>query len=449
MAIGSDSGHAGRPRTAAGRVSERDDRRSRRARSQQESADATSRSGPTASPLPASRAVGRRRERRVRRRVPERLDEDRAAPGVQDRHRRVDRRADGALRVPRAATYDDALREFYTTTASRNIFRMLSIMPAAAGRRVARGHRRRCGRDRAARRRGVPAADRARASARPAALHRDGRPRLAALHRLEHGAHRGERQPGGGRAVPQASCWRRRRSRSRFRRCSSTSRPGGRRYDEMHVDGAVGRERVLHRRRVQLLPRRAAGTGRGTGREDIFVIHNGQLLAGAGSDGAVAAQHRDARVRVGGQGRRRVGRPVPHLGNGAAEHGAGIHWITIPEASSCPATRLFDPVKMRALYELGFQRRAGRAGVVDATRRACRSRVRPERLRAALRAGALHRQRAGHEPVQRDHGRDGHRRRTRRFRHRREHRSRPCSPPRHREQHACPARRAAPTAAGT
>ena len=42
----------------------------------------------------------------------------------------------GALMAPFAflgSDHDDALREFYTTTASRNIFRMLSILPQLLG----------------------------------------------------------------------------------------------------------------------------------------------------------------------------------------------------------------------------------------------------------------------------------------------------------------------------
>ncbi len=46
--------------------------------------------------------VRRRRQRRLRRGLPERLVQHRHAAGVQDRHRRVHRRADGALRLHRA-----------------------------------------------------------------------------------------------------------------------------------------------------------------------------------------------------------------------------------------------------------------------------------------------------------------------------------------------------------
>src|SRR5262249_57990484 len=51
---------------------------------------------------------------------------------------------------------------------------------------------------------------------------------------------------------------------------------GGRLYDEMHVDGAIATTVFLHGGvfRPSLIRERA---GLGAGREDIFVIHNGQL----------------------------------------------------------------------------------------------------------------------------------------------------------------------------
>jgi predicted acylesterase/phospholipase RssA len=51
---------------------------------------------------------------------------------------------------------------------------------------------------------------------------------------------------------------------------------GGRRYDEMHVDGAIAATVFLNAGVVRptLIHERA---GRGAAREDIFVIHNGQL----------------------------------------------------------------------------------------------------------------------------------------------------------------------------
>ena len=51
----------------------------------------------------------------------------------------------------------------------------------------------------------------------------------------------------------------------------------GRRYDEMHVDGSVA-ARMFYTAGVFSFPAASAAAGRGSAREDVYVIHNGQLL---------------------------------------------------------------------------------------------------------------------------------------------------------------------------
>ena len=121
--------------------------------------------------LSSPRAVRRRLERRLRRRIPERLDGHRESPGLQDRHRRVDRRADGAVRVPRPAVRRRAARVLHDDGEPRHLRRRV-VPGLAPARRFARRHRAARGADRAARRRRVPAQDRRRARSRPAAVHR-------------------------------------------------------------------------------------------------------------------------------------------------------------------------------------------------------------------------------------------------------------------------------------
>jgi len=53
-----------------------------------------------------------------------------------------------------------------------------------------------------------------------------------------------------------------------------------RRYDEMHVDGSVG-TRVFYSGRMFSFAAARAASGRVPGREEIFVVHNGQLLPAA------------------------------------------------------------------------------------------------------------------------------------------------------------------------
>jgi hypothetical protein len=258
----------------------------------------------------------------------------------------------GALMAPFAflgTAYDDALREFYTTTDTRNIFRRLSILPqliagealADTGplqaliaqhvdetflRNVADAHRR-------GRRLYVGTADLdaqrfivwnmglIAASGRPEAVELFRKVMLASA------------------SIPVA-----------FPPVFFDVEAGGRRYDEMHVDGSVG-TRVLHRRRIQLRTARAEAGGGRAGRPVHH--HNGQLLPRAVAHAAVAPTHRHARIRLvgqGGGGRR----PVPHLRDHVEER-TGFHWTTIPEGVELVGDEVFDPVKMRALYDLGFR----------------------------------------------------------------------------------------------
>ena len=79
------------------------------------------------------------------------------------------------------------------------------------------------------------------------------------------------------RAVPAASCSRRPRSRWPFRRCSSRSRPAAGCTTTMHVDGGVGARVFVNGGVLRADAFRERG-GLGVGREDIYVIHNGQLI---------------------------------------------------------------------------------------------------------------------------------------------------------------------------
>ena len=137
----------------------------------------------------------------------------------------------GALMAPFAflgPQYDAALHEFYTTTTTRDIFAIGSILsilisllrgdsladtgPLAAliARHVDAEFLRQ---------------DRRRAQSRPAALHRHRGPRFPGVRRLEHGTDRGERSAGGAGSLPQGHVRVRVRYRSPFRRFSSRSKP--------------------------------------------------------------------------------------------------------------------------------------------------------------------------------------------------------------------------------
>jgi Patatin-like phospholipase len=127
---------------------------------------------------------------------------------------------------------------------------------------------------------------------------------------------------------------------------------GGQLYDEMHVDGAVAATVFLHGGvfRPSLIRERA---GLGAGREDIFVIHNGQLITDPSptprSLRGITARVIEASGRAGMVGALFV------IYAFAQHEQASFQWVTIPEGVEIPGTENFDPVKMTALYEVGYR----------------------------------------------------------------------------------------------
>ncbi len=132
----------------------------------------------------------------------------------------------------------------------------------------------------------------------------------------------------------------------------------GRRYDEMHVDGAVIANVFFTGGVVS--PRRARQTaGSPPGRDDIYVIHNGQLVPEhttpvARNVGAISARVLDtaARSAVLGDLFRVYTITVREQGR--------FNWVTIPNDLTLAGEELFDPAAMTALYDVGL--RIGRDG---------------------------------------------------------------------------------------
>ena len=129
--------------------------------------------------------------------------------------------------------------------------------------------------------------------------------------------------------------------------------PGGPRYDEMHVDGGVGARVFLNGGVFRgSIIRERGGLG-GLGREAIYVIHNGQLIPQpdpiARALPAIAGRVIDA-----------TGRAVA-IGDlfriqGYAQHeGGSFRWITLPEDVNMAGDEVFDPVQMQMLYDLGHR----------------------------------------------------------------------------------------------
>ena len=126
----------------------------------------------------------------------------------------------------------------------------------------------------------------------------------------------------------------------------------GRLYDEMHVDGAVAATVFLHAGvfRPSLIRERA---GLGAGREDIFVIHNGQLITDP-SPTSRSLRGITARV-VEVSGRAGVVGALFVIYAFAQREQASFQWVTAPQGVEMPGTEVFDPVKMTALYEVGYR----------------------------------------------------------------------------------------------
>jgi hypothetical protein len=261
----------------------------------------------------------------------------------------------GALMAPfvfAGPDYDAALTEFYTQTSSANIFRMLSIIPQLLG--------------------GESLADSgplesmierhvdAELLRRIAAAHNSGRRLYIATTDLDSqrlwvwnmGLIAASGRPEATRlfrqimlasaAVPVA-----------FPPVFFQVEAGGRRFDEMHVDGGVG-VRVFFTGGVFSFAAARAGAGRGAGREELYIIHNGQLLP---TPRATPRSLRGIGLRTfETASKSAVIGDLFRIYAVALREQAGYNWITIPEDVELWGSELFDPVKMGELFEVGRQR---------------------------------------------------------------------------------------------
>jgi hypothetical protein len=126
----------------------------------------------------------------------------------------------------------------------------------------------------------------------------------------------------------------------------------GQLYDEMHVDGAVAATVFLHVGvfRPSLIRERA---GLGAGREDIFVIHNGQLSSDPSptprSLRGIGTRVIEATSRAGVVGALFI------IYAFALREQASFQWVTMPQGVELRGTEVFDPVKMTELYDVGYR----------------------------------------------------------------------------------------------
>jgi hypothetical protein len=127
----------------------------------------------------------------------------------------------------------------------------------------------------------------------------------------------------------------------------------GSRYDELHVDGAVGAHVFLNGGvyRPSILRERG---GRGIGRENVFIIHNGQLRANPSPTSrtlrGIATRSLDA------AGRSAVIGDLFRIYAFTLREDAGFQWVTIGRGVELEGAEVFDPEKMRELYDIGYRR---------------------------------------------------------------------------------------------
>jgi hypothetical protein len=259
----------------------------------------------------------------------------------------------GALMAPYAflgPDYDDAIREFYTNTSSRNVFQMLSIIPQLLGgesladsgplrltieqtvddaflREIARAHQ-------SGRRLYIGTVDldsqffivwnmgAIAASGQPGALELFRSVMLASA------------------SIPIA-----------FPPVYIDVEAGGRRYDEMHVDGATVAN-LFYSAGVFNFMQAREGVGRGQAVEDIFIVHNGQLLPVSGTTSrslrSIGTRAFSAAAKSATLG------DLFRIFAFSLRNATGYHWITIPNGVELSGDETFDPVAMRRLYDIGF-----------------------------------------------------------------------------------------------
>ena len=272
----------------------------------------------------------------------------------------------GALMAPFAflgSDYDDALRQFYTTTRTRDIFLLGSTFGLL--RQLLAGE--------------------ALADTRPLQLLIAQHVDEAVLRRVADAHQRGRRLYIGTANidVPRFVVWNmgliansgRPEALDLFRRVMLASAsipvafppvmfdvelaPGGPRYDEMHVDGGVGARVFLNGGVFRASLIRDRGGMGGVGKEDIFVIHNGQLIPKPDPVprglGPIAVRVIDASGRAAALG------DLFRIFGFAQREEMAFHWVTMPnDVVMDGGDETFDPVKMQMLYDVGY--RTARSG---------------------------------------------------------------------------------------
>lgn len=260
----------------------------------------------------------------------------------------------GALMAPFAflgSKYDEALRDFYTTNPSQNIFRRLSILPQLlSGEAFA---------DTEPLRAIIEENIDDSLLAAVAAAHRQGRRLYVGTTNLDQ--QRFVVWNMGAIAVSGEP-----RALELFRKVmlASASVPVAfppvffdvvakrEHYDELHVDGAVGANVFLNAGVFNITAARQHSI-RAPAHEEVYVIHNGQLrprpLQTRRTIVGIATRAFDGFARAGTIG------DLFQIYAVTLRDGMGFRWITIPESATISGSEIFDPVIMGNLFALGVE----------------------------------------------------------------------------------------------
>lgn len=130
----------------------------------------------------------------------------------------------------------------------------------------------------------------------------------------------------------------------------------GRKYDELHVDGAV-KATVFYSAGVFDFESAQKDSPRGPGKEDIYIIHNGQLGPVHGETrrtlASIAYRSIEAAAKAAVLG------DLFRIYASARRSQSGFHWVTIPTEVSLESNEMFDPVTMRRLFDFGIAKAQG------------------------------------------------------------------------------------------
>ncbi|CFQ74379.1 putative lipoprotein [Yersinia pseudotuberculosis] len=125
----------------------------------------------------------------------------------------------------------------------------------------------------------------------------------------------------------------------------------GKHYDEMHVDGGVA-ARVFYNGGVYSSKVVRARAGLADSKEDIYIIHNGQL--GPQPEPTPRLVRNIALRTLDSTSKAALVGDLYRIYAFSLAEQSGFHWITIPPDVDINGAEIFDPVKMERLYQAGY-----------------------------------------------------------------------------------------------